>query len=496
MSIDHVTSVTEVASSYFGRNSKTTKCKSQAFRISHRIILDVVAFAEILIIFLCAYFAKTLYIDTYLVAGSTFSYYVFLALLTSLVSYLVLKHFGCYELKNANLFPFQPGKIFTALLLAFLITISVLYFAKISDTYSRVWLALWFTLSVVSLVTLRYVFSSIFRQIFEQGGFRKRIIVIGSDQWANNIISSLKKNTCEYECVSELVYSSDHTLTAEQQKNMISDIVDHVASLVQMNAVDQIVIALSSDHAAFEKTIFTELRFLNVNVDLVPEALAKDIPIHALSHVNGLNSFSIQKKPITDWGVFLKSFEDYLLSAVFLVLAFIPMLFIALLIKLDSRGPVFFVQRRHGLNGKIIPVIKFRTMTVMEDGHQVTQASKNDARVTRIGAVLRRLSLDELPQLWNVLKGDMSLVGPRPHAMTHDHYYSKFLEIYANRQQVKPGITGWAQIHGLRGETKTSEQMRERVDFDIQYIDNWSLWLDLKILAATFVVGFVSSKAY
>jgi len=178
------------------------------------------------------------------------------------------------------------------------------------------------------------------------------------------------------------------------------------------------------------------------------------------------------------------------------LLLFAPlMLSIALAIKIDSRGPVLFRQRRHGFNHRIIDIFKFRTMTVTENGDHIDQARKNDPRVTRVGKFLRRTSLDELPQLFNVLRGEMSLVGPRPHALAHNQLYRDQLDRYASRHCVKPGMTGWAQINGLRGPTEDPEKMRLRVRMDLYYIENWSLWLDLKIIAATPFVGFIHPNA-
>jgi exopolysaccharide biosynthesis polyprenyl glycosylphosphotransferase len=158
---------------------------------------------------------------------------------------------------------------------------------------------------------------------------------------------------------------------------------------------------------------------------------------------------------------------------------------VALLIRRDSRGPALFLQRRYGFNQQPFRILKFRTMETAEDGDVIVQATRDDARVTRVGRWLRRWSIDELPQLLNVIKGDMSLVGPRPHALSHNREYEQKISRYARRHNVKPGITGWAQVHGLRGETDTDEKMRKRVEHDLYYIDNWSLWLDVRILFLT-----------
>jgi putative colanic acid biosynthesis UDP-glucose lipid carrier transferase len=184
-------------------------------------------------------------------------------------------------------------------------------------------------------------------------------------------------------------------------------------------------------------------------------------------------------------GLNAKRVLDIAASALLIIL-FSPLLaLVSLAVMLDSRGPLMFAQRRTGLNGKTFPILKFRSMHVMEDGAEVKQAAKGDARITRVGRVIRKLSLDELPQLFNVLAGDMSLVGPRPHAVAHDEYYGAELPNYAVRQQVKPGITGWAQVNGARGETPTLAHMQARVDLDAWYVENTSLALDLLILART-----------
>ena len=189
--------------------------------------------------------------------------------------------------------------------------------------------------------------------------------------------------------------------------------------------------------------------------------------------------------PFRGWRRVLKRIEDVCLSALFLVVLAPVMVLVALAVKLTSRGPVLFRQRRHGEDGAEIEVLKFRSMTVMEDGADVVQARYNDPRITKVGGFLRRTSLDELPQFINVLLGSMSLVGPRPHAIAHNELYRTRILEYMRRHKVKPGITGWAQVNGFRGETDTLEKMVARVEHDLEYITNWSLWMDLKIVLLT-----------
>ncbi len=235
---------------------------------------------------------------------------------------------------------------------------------------------------------------------------------------------------------------------------------------------------------------------LPIDVQLCPDAMTVPSEIARTRGTGGLVLLDLQRPPFDARGILLKAAMDYVLGSIALVVFSPLMLAIAAAIKLDSRGPVFFVQSRHGYNHRVIRVVKFRTMTVAEDGPVVTQAVRGDKRVTRVGRFLRRTSLDELPQLFNVLRGELSLVGPRPHAVAHNESYARLLNRYANRHKVKPGITGWAQVNGCRGETKTPEDMRQRVELDLHYIKNWSPWLDIEILFRTTLVPFFSSVAY
>lgn len=203
----------------------------------------------------------------------------------------------------------------------------------------------------------------------------------------------------------------------------------------------------------------------------------------------------VKRNPLSGWKAIVKELEDKILGFIALVLFAPLMLLIAAAIKIDDRGSVFFRQRRNGYNDTVFSVWKFRTMTVMEDDSVVVQACANDPRVTRVGRILRRTSLDELPQLFNVVLGEMSLVGPRPHAVSHNDRYSTVIKHYRYRHTVKPGITGWAQISGYRGPTTDDENMRKRVELDLYYIQHLSLWFDLKILLLTPLFGFINRNA-
>jgi len=242
--------------------------------------------------------------------------------------------------------------------------------------------------------------------------------------------------------------------------------------------------------------LMQELRDTTASVYFLPDFFAFDLLQARFDTVGGIPIATICETPHCGVDAVLKRTMDIAL-AISLIAASLPLMaVIALALKLESAGPVLFRQRRYGMDGREIVVLKFRTMTVCEDGPQVKQAQRNDSRITRLGSILRRASLDELPQFFNVLGGSMSIVGPRPHAVAHNEAYRKLISGYMLRHKVKPGITGWAQINGLRGETDTVEKMRRRVDLDLEYLNNWSASLDLWIVVKTAASIWRHREAY
>jgi putative colanic acid biosysnthesis UDP-glucose lipid carrier transferase len=271
-----------------------------------------------------------------------------------------------------------------------------------------------------------------------------------------------------------------------------------LAAGVARGLIDEVIIALPPSAAARIQAIADRLRELPVDVHVTTADAKEVLSVAALarSPVGSAMLTQIHRRPIRDWDAMLKAGLDRIVASIALV-ALAP-LFAAIgaAIRLESSGPVFFRQKRHGVCGETIVVWKFRTMRVMEDGAVIRQASKDDQRVTKVGRFLRRTSLDELPQLINVVLGNMSIVGPRPHAIAHNEQYGAIIRTYARRAQVRPGITGWAQINGHRGETRSAEDMAARIEHDLWYIANWSLWLDIKIILLTPVYGLVHKNAY
>jgi putative colanic acid biosynthesis UDP-glucose lipid carrier transferase len=272
----------------------------------------------------------------------------------------------------------------------------------------------------------------------------------------------------------------------------INDLIEHA----KRREVNVVFITLPMRAEARIRKVIEGLSDSTTSVYIVPDLFVFQMLHSRWSDIQGLPVVSVFENPFYGVDGLLKRSVDMTLAMAALLVAALPMAAIAVAVKLTSRGPVFFRQRRYGLDGREIRVLKFRSMTVCEDGDTVAQARKDDNRLTSIGGFLRSSSLDELPQLFNVLAGSMSLIGPRPHAAAHNEYYRSQIDGYMLRHKVKPGITGLAQVNGCRGETETVEKMAERIRFDHQYIREWSIWLDLKILFRTCSVVFSRQNAY
>jgi putative colanic acid biosynthesis UDP-glucose lipid carrier transferase len=271
----------------------------------------------------------------------------------------------------------------------------------------------------------------------------------------------------------------------------------NLSEYLRQEHIDEIWLALPLRDEARVKEILFELRHHTLTTRFVLDIFGLDLLNHSITDIAGFPVLNIRSTPMMGVNRLVKAIEDRLLALLILVCISPLLLLIAIGVKLSSKGPVFFKQQRLGWDGRIINVYKFRTMVVHqeEDGH-VTQAKAGDRRVTPFGKFLRKTSLDELPQFINVLQGRMSIVGPRPHALAHNELYKDAIHTYMQRHRVKPGITGWAQINGWRGETDTLSKMQKRVEYDLYYINNWSLGFDLKIIFLTLFRGFVSRNAY
>ncbi|HHS9776370.1 TPA: undecaprenyl-phosphate glucose phosphotransferase [Raoultella ornithinolytica] len=271
---------------------------------------------------------------------------------------------------------------------------------------------------------------------------------------------------------------------------------DQLIQDARSGKIERIYIAMGMGDEKRIKELVGKLTDTTCSVLLIPDIFTFNILQSRTEEINGVPVVPLFDTPLNGINMIFKRLEDIIVSTLILILISPVLIFIALAVKLSSKGPVIFRQVRYGMDGKPIKVWKFRSMTVMENDEKVKQATKNDIRVTKVGKFLRSTSLDELPQFFNVLFGQMSVVGPRPHAVSHNEQYRSLIQGYMLRHKVKPGITGLAQINGWRGETDTLEKMEKRIEFDLLYIRGWSIWLDLKIIFLTVFKGFINKSAY
>lgn len=359
-----------------------------------------------------------------------------------------------------------------------------LFLTKSSSELSRAWFVGWVvgTLGVLCLQRLA-VYGGL-HWLRRKGYNFKTVVLVGVGPTSEHVQQALAQSA----------WSGLRVLATLPPEALASFI---AAQRSQRQQIDEVWLCLPVGDKAGIFATLEVLRHSTANIRLVPDMFALRLINHGVSEVVGIPMLDLSASPITGEVRLIKALQDRMLGALILLLISPVMLAIALAIKLTSRGPVLYQQLRHGWNGEEIWVYKFRSMVVHAEQHgQVTQAQKNDTRITPLGAFLRRTSLDELPQFINVLQGRMSIVGPRPHAMAHNKHYQELVPGYALRHKVKPGITGWAQVNGFRGETDTLDKMEKRVEYDLYYIENVSLGLDLKIIVATVFKGFIHKNAY
>ncbi|RMN01259.1 Capsular polysaccharide biosynthesis protein [Pseudomonas savastanoi pv. glycinea] len=356
----------------------------------------------------------------------------------------------------------------------------------------------WFALTLAVLCGYRLLIRLALHTLRRHGFNTRRVAIVGTGQVGERLARSI--SLAPWMGLNLLGFYDSHpqqmNLQAEKRRLPVLGDLDQLIEDARAGRLDKVYITLAFSAEPQLRELITGLSDTTASVYLIPDVFMFDL-LHARSEsINGLASISIFDSPMDGAWSLVKRAEDIVLSSLILLLIALPLLAIAAAIKLTSAGPVLFRQRRYGLDGRSIMVWKFRSMSVQENADVVLQATRNDARVTPLGAFLRRTSLDELPQFFNVLHGDMSIVGPRPHAIAHNEQYRKQVSGYMLRHKVKPGITGWAQINGWRGETDTLDKMRMRVEFDLEYIEHWSIWLDLKIILLTLFKGFVNKNAF
>jgi Undecaprenyl-phosphate glucose phosphotransferase len=409
---------------------------------------------------------------------------------TAMVNFLHLAH--AYSMHSIGRLPVQLTKIAIAWSAAFLGVMMIGVAAEHAHEFWGRWATVWFVAALLFLAAVRCAAARRLRRWRTEGRTIRNVAVLGTGVEAFALAQRLRDGADKAHVVG--VFIDGHIPSAA---GSIAGDAESLASLAGTGKIDEVVVALPwRSPGALNRTL-SEFAASQVEVTIDPGLPPTDYPPTEFSLVAGIPTLKVQCRPLAGWGAPLKRLEDVVLASILIVALSPVLLLIALLVKIDSRGPVLFRQERYGINNQPIKILKFRSMHHDPDPDpSVPHALRNDPRVTRVGGFLRRTSLDELPQLLNVLRGEMSLVGPRPHAAVHNEKYARLIEGYLGRHRMKPGITGWAQVNGLRGGVDGVGEMRLRLEYDRYYMSNWSLLLDVKILLMTFPAVLRGTNAY
>jgi putative colanic acid biosynthesis UDP-glucose lipid carrier transferase len=423
--------------------------------------------------------------------------YTSTALAASVVFMLCAEAFGLYRSWRASTVMQMMLMTSATWWLCALFILLLGFFAKAGTDVSRIVIGGWFIITWINLMSWRFIFRQILRSMRARG-YNSRIAAIAG------------LNDSAIRMRDEIVGSPDlgirftgfyddrsvQRLLEDHPDEVLLGRTEDLINQAKEGGVDLIFIALPLKAQARIAEILERCGDTTASVHLIPDFFTYNLLHARMGSVGSVETLSIYETPIFGFNDFLKRSFDVVFSSLVLCLIALPMLIIAAAIKFTSRGPIIFKQARYGLDGKKIFIWKFRSMSTLDNGAKVVQAIKGDARITKVGAFIRRTSLDELPQFINVLQGRMSVVGPRPHAVAHNEEYRKLIPYYMLRHKVRPGITGWAQINGFRGETDTLDKMAGRIDHDLDYIRKWSLLMDIKIIFLTVFKGFVGGHVH
>lgn len=429
---------------------------------------------------------------TYLGAQTGFSlFYLTIVLAVSTVAVGLFQLLGLYTPYGLRSVGHQGPRLIAGWLGLFAVMLSVGFFSNIGDDVSRLWVGLWFAFGLVALMIYRGGVIALVNHWTAAGRLMRHAALVGGGKDAEKLVEALRSSSTND---LELIGFFDDRADDRSQQDCAGlpklGSVDDAVAFARLSNIDMMIVTLPVTAEKRVLDMVRKLWVLPIDVRLSAHTAKLRFRPRAYNYIGSVPFFAVFDRPLTDWDYLAKTLLDRMVGALMLIGLSPVMLATALAIKLDSKGPVFFKQKRFGFNNEPIDVYKFRSMyTDMCDARATKLVTRDDPRVTKVGKFIRSTSLDELPQLFNVVfKGDLSLVGPRPHAMAAKAaggLYQNVVDGYFARHKVKPGITGWAQVNGWRGETDTDEKIERRVEHDLYYIENWSIWFDLQILAMT-----------
>jgi Undecaprenyl-phosphate glucose phosphotransferase len=431
-------------------------------------------------------------------AGDSTPYYIVAVCFVWLTSLLLMNFAGLYQFEPFMRPLAYADKIIIAFITTFLFLLAAAFALKISETFSRVWVTTFAAASCSATFALRLFASALLRKLSAAGVLTREVVIAGGGKQLNQLLDYVERVRPPFVRLRALFIDNKDELGARKSGYEVLGSVEDVVTYARLHSIDDVIVALPWASETRVMALVNKLRELALNVYLGSDLIGFRLSFQAApGHFGQMPIFEVTGSPFSGWNAVIKRAEDYIFGGLAAVLFLPLMLVIALAIKIESRGPVLFRQKRLGFLNQEFSIYKFRTMkyeAVPE--RQTLQATRGDPRVTRVGRLLRRTSLDELPNLINVLNGTMSLVGPRPHAVDHNDEFSQIIGGYFIRHRVKPGITGWAQVNGFRGQTDTVEKIEGRVKCDIYYAENWSFWFDIQILLMSVIVCLSGRNAY
>ncbi|HHK74459.1 MAG TPA: undecaprenyl-phosphate glucose phosphotransferase [Rhizobiales bacterium] len=419
----------------------------------------------------------------------------------AIITVALFQKMKLYSIRALQSFARSSGKAVLALGLVVVILTALAFFFKAGLDFSRLSLVLWFAASTGYLVISRIIGALLVRKWTRDGRLIRRAVIVGGGPRAEKLIDALEKSQdTGIEIVGVFDDRDDGRSPGEVGRYHKLGNIDELVEFVRETRIDLLIVTLPLSAETRLLQMLKKLWILPVDIRLSAHSTKLRFQPSAYSYIGDVPFFDMFDRPLKGWDSVIKEIEDRVLGTILLILSAPIMALVAIAIKLDSKGPVFFKQKRYGFNNEMIGVYKFRSMyTDMTDADAARLATRDDPRITRVGRFIRKTSLDELPQFLNVVKGELAIVGPRPHAVlasAANHLYVDVVEGYFARHRVKPGITGWAQINGWRGETDTKEKIQRRTECDLYYIENWSVLLDLYIIALTPFALFNTENAY
>ncbi len=423
-------------------------------------------------------------------------HYLAMAVIIFLLSLIILKESDLFESANSADAQAQGSNLLIYWAVMIFALVFVGYITGTTDLFDVSVLYTWAVVTPVLIIIINFIFRQFLLLSLKSEENQRKVVIVGANEGSHKLANNIVNNLAYGLKLTGYFDDRPEERTEMPMGTPYLGVMDRLPDYVKANGIDLIYITIPVSHQQRVLDLLDKLHDTTASIYFTPDIFVYELIQARMDNIGDMPLVALCETPFSGLNGVLKRLSDILFSVFILVLISPILLIIALAVKFTSPGPALFAQKRYGLDGDEIVVYKFRSMTVCDDGDEIKQATRNDARVTKLGAFLRKYSLDELPQFINVLQGRMSIVGPRPHAVAHNEMYRGMIKGYMMRHKVKPGITGWAQVNGCRGETDTVEKMQKRIEYDLDYLRNWSLGLDTIIILNTVVTVFKTEDTY